>query len=577
MGRSKSASSGEFADEGRARIGTGIGTRICTRIRTRVRPHVGMAVGIGLAVVACTSVERPPDATQPIVGATLNDCGAIGAASLPGANLSVSTVADGTTVANIKLPAHCLVSGRMAARTGADGKPYAIGFELRLPLAWNGRFMFQGGGGNDGVIRPALGSLAGDGGSLAALGTGALNKGYAVVSTDGGHQGTNASFGLDPQARIDHAYNAYERVAVSAKSLIAAAYGRPPARSYFLGCSGGGRQALLFPQRFPQHFDGVAAMAPAMKVAREATVAAVWSTLAYSAAAPRDASGAPILSAALSDRDRGLLAGAILKRCDTLDGLADGIVNVAPARCNFDPAVLQCAAGKNDDCLSAAQVTALKKDFAGPVDTAGRRLYASWPWDTGVAGADWRRWRLGSSTSAQPDARNVTLIANDAMRLEFFTPPDPAFDYRRFDFDKDPARMDAYAAIYNTTSTDIDAFGRRGGKLMLVHGVSDPIFSANDTIDYFQRLKGADARLFLVPGMNHCSASGGPATDQFDLLTPLAQWVEKNVAPDRIIARAGNATPWPGRTRPLCPFPRIARYTGNGSIEDAASFVCSVP
>ena len=227
-------------------------------------------------------------------------------------------------------------------------------------------------------------------------------------------------------------------------------------------------------------------------------------------------------------------------------------------------------------------VSSLSDDFAGPKNSAGQSLYASWPWDSGIKGADWRNWRLGTSTTPTPNARNHTLIATDAMLKEFFTPPAPTFDVYTFNFDTDPARMDAYAAIYNTTSTDVGAFRERGGKMLIVHGTSDPIFSANDSIDYVRKLSDANggdaatrdfARLFLVPGMNHCSASGGPSTDVYDALTPLADWVERGIAPDRIVARAAATAPWPGRTRPLCPYPQVATYAG-GNVEDAASFTC---
>jgi hypothetical protein len=327
----------------------------------------------------------------------------------------------------------------------------------------------------------------------------------------------------------------------------------------------------------------VAANAPAIKVPKQATVASVWDVVTYSAIAPKDAAGNPILSQALTAGDMTLLSNAILARCDTLNGAADGIIHANPAACSFDPATLQCSGAKTDACLSAAQVAALKKDFGGPRNSAGQSLYASWPWDAGVRGADWRRWRLGNSPTAVSDARDVTLIAADAMRYEFFTPPDPTFDFMAFNFDADPARMDAYAAIYNTVSTDVSAFRSRGGKMLIVHGISDPIFSANDSIDYYEKLVAANgglasakdfARLYLVPGMNHCSNSGGPATDLYDALTPLMNWVENGTAPDRIVAKAGAAAPWPGRTRPLCPYPQQAHYAGSGSLEDAASFSC---
>ncbi|MEH3087357.1 MAG: tannase/feruloyl esterase family alpha/beta hydrolase [Xylophilus ampelinus] len=520
---------------------------------------------------------------QPTASSLAVSCESLAGTRLADTTLTGATVAAGEVINGVTLPAHCVVQGRMNPRTGVDGKPYYIGFEMRLPQAWNGRFAFQGGGGNDGVVRKAIGALAGNDGSSAALQTSALAKGYAVVTTDAGHQVTDASFGFDPQARIDHAYASYDKVTVAAKALIAQAYGRGPDRSYFVGCSGGGRQAMLFPQRFPDYFDGIAANAPAIKVAKEASVASTWNVLAYTAIAPPGADGRPVLSRAFSNQDLSLVADAVLRKCDALDGAADGIVGVNPAACSFDPAVLQCTGAKDDGCLSAGQVAALKKDFGGPRDSAGRALYASWPWDRGIQGADWRNWRLGTSTTAVPNARNYSLIATDAMPKEFFTPPAPSFDVFTFDFDTDPARMDAYAAIYHTTSTDVGAFRARGGKMLIVHGTSDPIFSANDSIDYYQRLAAAQggeaatrdfARLYLVPGMNHCSASGGPATDVYDALTPLADWVEKGVAPDRILARAGASSPWPGRTRPLCPYPQVATYTGSGSLEDAANFAC---
>lgn len=525
---------------------------------------------------AATPPAPAPAPAPPAETALAGDCAALTGLASPGMTLNAATVEAGTVLAGNTLPAHCVLRGRMNERTGVDGQPYAIGFELRLPRSWNGRFMFQGGGGNDGRVANALGVVAG-------LDTSALAQGFAVVSTDAGHQGTDARFGLDPQARIDHAYNSYDVVTVTAKGLIQRAYGRGPDRSYFVGCSGGGRQAMLFPQRFPLHFDGIAATAPAMKVAREASVASVWNLITHTAIAPVDAGGARILSQAYTPADLKLVADAVVQRCDALDGAVDGMVHANPSACGFDPAVLQCTGAKAADCLSADQVAALKKDFGGPRNSAGQPLYASWPWDAGIAGPDWRNWRLGTSTTAVPNARNATLIAADAMRYEFFTPPDPAFDYMAFNFDTDPARMDAYAAIYHTTSTDVGAFRNRGGKMLLVHGLGDPIFSANDTIDYYQRLQAAQggaeairgfARLYLVPGMNHCANSGGPATDQYDALASLVQWVEQGTAPDRIVARAGTATPWPGRTRPLCPYPQQARYDGAGDVEKAESFSC---
>lgn len=531
---------------------------------------------LALALSACSVTPpqplQPPQAMVVAQGGTLTgDCAALARVPVEQTALTAVAVPAGTTVAGERTPAHCLVSGRMSPRTGADGKPYHIGFEVRLPRDWNGRLLFQGGGGNDGVIRPALGTVSG--------GEPALARGFAVVSTDGGHQGAGPGFRLDPQARADHAMGAYTRSADAAKALVAAAYGRLPDRSYFMGCSGGGRQALMFAQRQPAYFDGIVATAPAMRASREAGVAAIWSVKAYLAAAPRDAAGQPVLAQALSDADLRVLTAGILGRCDALDGAADGIVSVNPSACRFDPAELQCRADKTDNCLSAAQVAALKADFGGPVDSRGGAIYAGFPWDAGIASADWRAWKLGSSPNAVPDARNATLMgANIGYQ---FTPPDPGFDYLSFDFDRDVSRLDAQARMLSTTSPDLDRFAGHGGKLLLLHGMADPVFSANDTIAYFDAVRqrygarGAEvARLFLVPGMAHCR--GGVATDQYDPLGPLVDWVERGVAPVRIEATAGASTPWPGRTRPLCAFPQVARYAG-GDPERAESFRCIAP
>ena len=468
------------------------------------------------------------------------------------------------------LAAHCRLSGRMAERTGVDGKPYHIGFELRLPAAWNGRLLYQGGGGNDGVVRPAVGPQAAPGY--------ALNRGFAVVTTDAGHQGPSADFGFDPIARTDNAYAAHDRVAVTAKELVRRFYGKPADRAYFIGCSGGGRQGMMFTQRFPSYFDGVIAMAPAMRVSKGATIGAAWDTQALHAIAPPGADGRPVLSQALNDGDLALLRKGILDACDAQDGLADGLVS-DPAACRFDVASLQCRGAKEASCLSAPQVGALQKIFGGAKNAAGQALYFGWPWDPGIGHAqnDWRAWKLGDSKTAQPNSRHVFLM-QDALQGYFVTPPDRSLDMLRFDFERDPARMDAHAWIFNTADdVQLSAFKARGGKLLFAHGLADPIFSPLEMVDYYQRLSAvhgaatADfSRLFLIPGMAHCQ--GGAATDSWDGLGALVDWVENGKAPDRITARG--TTVFPGRSRPLCAYPRHAHYDGSGNPEDATSFSC---
>ena len=505
-------------------------------------------------------------------------CKTLAQATLPVTNITSATYAEpsaGAGAAGPALPAHCVVRGAIAPRVGADGKPYETRFELRLPTEWTGRFFYQGGGGNDGNVAPAIGRNTG------SFNGPALARGFAVVTTDAGHQGAGPEFALDPAARTDHAYAAHERTASAAKSLIARYYGRRPDRSYFVGCSGGGRQGLMFAQRYPDYFDGIVACAPAMSVSSGATIAAAWDTATFNAIAPAGADGRPVLSRAFSSADLDLVARGVLAACDAADGVVDRMVQRVDA-CRFDPVVLRCAGEKEATCLSPPQVAALARAFDGPRDSAGRRLYVGQPWDPGIAAPGWRQWKLGTSISATPNAANTTLMAG-ALAHEFLTPPDPSFSIFDFDFDRDPARMTAFSLEYDTfRDATLAAFKARGGKLLIFHGTADGIFSALESVDYYQRLSSnnggvaptrAWARLFLIPGMNHCS--GGPATDSYDGLSAMVDWVEKGTAPERVLASAlPSNRDFPNRTRPLCPYPSYARYTGAGDIEDAAHFVC---
>lgn len=475
------------------------------------------------------------------------------------------------------LPGHCVVEGKIDPRVGVDGNNYYIGFRLSLPDNFNGRFLYLGGGGNDGSLADTSRTAGISGATPSPLG-----QGFAVVSTDAGHQGpTAASFGSDPQARIDHAYNAHDKTAQAAKALIASRYKKPASYSYFAGCSGGGRQGMMFSQRFPDYFDGIIAGAPAMRVSSGATIAAMWNHSKLTAAAPLQ-DGAPILAQALSNTDLNLLADAVLKQCDGADGAVDGMVSKTNS-CTFDPAVLQCTGAKTDSCLTPQQVSAVKDVFGGPRNSSGDPLYFGQPWDSGIRAPGWRAWTLGTSTTATPNSAYVSLMA-DALRNEFFTPPDPAFDILKFNFDTDPLRMESFSRVYDTyRDTTLSAYRASGGKLMIIHGMADPIFSATESQNYYDRLTANNgglastkqfARAFYVPGMAHCS--GGPATDSFDSIQAMVDWVEKGVAPERIEAKAlPNNAYFPNRTRPLCPHPQFAKYKGTGSLEDSANFQCS--
>lgn len=472
-------------------------------------------------------------------------------------------------------PAHCLVRGEVGRHLGADGTAYGNKFELRLPDQWSGRLLFQGGGGLDGVVRPAVGIVVAD---PRANIESALARGYAVVATDAGHdQATLKSagdFGSDPQALADYEFNSTRLVMRSAQALIKAYYRHAPKRAYFMGCSEGGREGLIAAQRYPEVFDGIIAGAPAFHLSR-AMIAEAWNNQAFAGVAPKSSGGPPNLAQAFTDHELQLVADAVLAKCDALDGARDGLIS-DPMACHFDPQVLTCAAAQDHECLSAEKVTALRKVFGGPKNSAGEALYSDWLYDSGISEFGWRLWMLGNG---QMPALNL-LIAPAAINGLALGNKPPPIDIMHFDFDGDTRRLDAISPQLNATSVDYEGFKRRGAKLLLYTGVSDPIFSAADLTRYYSAVSvanggaesiGAFARLYLVPGMNHCG--GGKATDQFDSLAALENWVEQGKAPDRLIARGAA---FPGRTRPLCPYPLVARYSGSGDVESAESFACKL-
>ncbi len=489
--------------------------------------------------------------------------------------LSAEEAPEGTVVAPFgPQAAHCLVKGEVNKHTGVDGVEYGDRFELRLPDTWTGRLLFQGGGGLDGMINPAVGAPG--------VGSGqkdALSRGYAVASTDGGHQGRNpadAAFGSDPEALADYQYRSTDRVATVVKKIVAQYYGRLPQHSYMVGCSNGGREAMIASQRYPTDFDGIVAGDPAFDLTR-AAIAEAWATARFAEIAPKDAQGIPQLYQALSDSDLKLMSTAILKACDALDGLTDGLIE-NPEACRFDPAVLQCNGEKNDSCLSPGQVHAIQQTFAGPKNSAGVALYSGWPYDAGVDAPGWRAWILG--TEKMP-AINILIYPQFVNHIALQPGEPPLASPFAFNFDTDPPRIEKSQDNIDATSTQMAAFRERGGKIIFYTGMSDPVFSANDLIHYYQKLThdngGMDharafARLYLIPGMNHCM--GGPALDDFDGLTAIENWVEKDEAPDKIMA-TGKA--FAGRSRPLCSYPEIPRYKGSGSTEDAANFACNKP
>jgi hypothetical protein len=466
-----------------------------------------------------------------------------------------------------EVPAHCLFRVTLDPRPSmVEGVSFGTGIELRLPLAWNGRLLFQGGGGLNGVLNPALGTVSGFPSALA--------RGFAVVSTDGGHRGRTAvdsSFAVDQQAKLDFAYQAVQRTTREAKALINRYYGRKPDYSYFMGCSTGGREAMMAAQRLPLEFDGVVSGNASFNLTRVA-MNQIWSLQTVTRVAPKDANGKPRLSEAFTDAQLKAVSTAVLKQCDGLDGLEDGMINDYKA-CRFDPASLKCGARGADaqPCLSAQQVDALKDILGGARNPRGESLYGATPFDTGIALPAWRAMHLGTATSPPANAS----LGRDTLRLFSMTPSNPDFDPLRFDFDHDMDTLAETAAINDAVATLHTTFAGHGGKMIVYHGLSDQAMWTGALTQWYEKLTPRDshgpqswARLFLVPGMTHCG--GGQSTDQFDMLTAIQQWVEKGQAPDRVIA-SGKA--FPGKTRPLCPYPKVARFNGRNP-DNQESFSC---
>jgi hypothetical protein len=503
-------------------------------------------------------------------------------------------------VVDVSTPAHCELKGSLQHRAGVNGQTYAIKFHLRLPASWNGRFFFQGGGGSDGELGDALGRLGMDG-------TTALDAGYAVVSQNSGHDNAVNSdlafngavaFGFDPVARRNYGHTSLKLTADAAKALIREYYGKSARYSYFVGCSKGGQEGMTFAQYYPEEFDGIVASAPGFSLPR-AAVTEAWDVQAFGALIPTN-EGKPQFSGLSSTFSTGALSlvrKSILDACDGDDGLVDGIVGDM-YRCSDEKVVakLQAAACSDalaSDCLTPSQIAALQKVVGGPHNSVGRALYTGWFWPSGIEGDGWRMWKIGSADGRVPPL-NV-ILGGSSLAAVFLTPPvaiaggpDALFDFQMgFDFDRDAVKIYTVAAPFQTSawtdigsrSSDLKAFRARGGHLIVPHGESDPVFSLKDTLTWFDEVNTLNSghaadfvRVFPVPGMCHCG--GGQATDNYDAFGALVSWVEHKRAPDSLLGTAGPNSPWPGRQRPICMYPEVARYKGAGDVNQASSFVC---
>ena len=460
-----------------------------------------------------------------------------------------------------KLPEYCRVDGHVATPGNS------VNFRLGLPAAWNGKFFFEG--------------VGGFGGSIGSLNQG-LEKGYASASTDTGHQGvaTDPSWAVNnPAKRIDYAYRGTHVTAAAAKALSQAYYGSAPRHAYFDGCSNGGRQALMEAQRFPEDFDGIIAGDPSFGTLGSIRRALTYQTLLSS---PEHF---------LSPAKISLLANAVMKSCDALDGLEDGLIT-DPRACTFKPESLKCAGADGPNCLTSAEIESVNTvhgDLKGP----GGRVLPRFPIGSEDGPTGWQSWVTGASTPERRPDGTIALTGRMPQGYSYgvgylqylaWDGEDGTYDWRTFNVDRDGAKLQPFQDIYSPTNPDLSKLRARGGKLLLYHGWADPALSALVTVAYYDDVvKKAGGRqqsdkfveLFMAPGMHHCQGTGsGP--NRFDMLTALDEWIEHGTAPARIVAsHATNGVV--DRTRPLCPYPQVAKYNGRGSIDAAENFTCAAP
>jgi len=489
---------------------------------------------------------RPQMACRELLGMTDADVSIVSA--------EVVAAADG-------VPEHCRVNGLLAPE---------IRFQVNLPAVWNRRFYMNGNGGFAGESPETA--------PRAALRATALRHGFVTATTNTGHDATQeplATFAeRSYQKVVDYAFRAVHLTAITAKTAATRYYDRPVAFSYWDGCSTGGRQALMEAQRFPADFDGIIAGAPVLNFV-DTTVLGLWQSRA-------------LAEASITPDKLKIVADAVYARCDGADGLVDGIID-DPRRCDFDPGrdLPVCAVGYDGAaCVTAAQAAALRKIYGGVVSNGtpffpgqpiGAEKVGLPPFGPPQPASGWDRWLVAPSGTKPLQL----AFAESFMKYVAFGKPDPAYDWTTFDFDKDPARLADARKLLNATEPDLGAFRGRGGKLLMYFGWADTALTPYMAVDYYEKALAANGpetkdffRLFMVPGMFHCRGGVGP--DRFDAMTALIDWVERGVAPASLTAsRVENGTVV--RTRPLCPYPQVARHGGAGSIDAAASFTCAEP
>jgi hypothetical protein len=457
-------------------------------------------------------------------------------------------------------PEHC--------RVRAMAQP-EINIEVNLPAAWNNRLYMFGNGGWAGESFDSPGRAANRARGLKA--------GFVTAATDTGHSAASepgATFALNRQKLLDFGFRSLHVTAETAKLMAQTYYGAGPAKSYFEGCSQGGRQGLTLAQRFPGDFDGIVAGAPALYQTGTHLARAYWM---------QGLSANPFPAAKLD-----LLAKRVYEQCDATDGLKDGLIG-DPRRCDFQPArdLPQCAAGTDrPECFTTDQIRALNRIY-GDVMSQGKRFFPGWPVGAEIAGPNGRSGWLGQEINGPDGPGAWTSYGYNFLRFVMPAPKtgpvdsDPVRAFSQFDIDRDPARAEDLRQIIDATDPDLSAFRRRGGKLLMYYGWADPQLNPKMAVEYLEQVTakmgdstGDFLRLFMVPGMFHCG--GGVGTSVFDAATPVVNWVEAGQAPERIEAGRVVADKVV-RTRPLCPYPQVAGYKGSGSIDDSANFACVKP
>jgi hypothetical protein len=473
----------------------------------------------------------------------------------------IAQIAASAIPADNAAPANCRVTGLLSPE---------IAFEVSLPAKWNGRFYMIGNGGHAGEALDDAGRVA--------QRNAALKLGFAFAQTNTGHDARKEPGGTfvlsNPQKAIDYAYRAVHLTATTAKDITKDYYGKPAAHSYWNSCSNGGRQGLIEAQRYPEDFDGIIANAPWVDQTGF-TIGAMWNQKALSEA--------PVTPAKLA-----LVADRVMAKCDAIDGLKDGLID-DPRKCNFDPArdVPACRAGVDGaDCLTAAQAAAIAKVYSGPISNGKPFFPGYMPGSEAVTaglfgGGTGSAW-MNVIVAAQPDGKPADFnLAENTMRYLVHKPPKADYDYKSFNYDRDIHLLDGWSKEADAKNPDLSKFKKSGGKLLMTYGWADSILQPMMGVNYYEQAvakNGPDTndffRLFMVPGMAHCGGGIGP--DRHDPVTAMVNWVEKGKAPTSMVAsRVVNNQVV--RTRPLCPYPQVARYSGQGSIDDAVNFRCVAP